>query len=161
MVGSDKEIEHTLREAVLANPAEAVAIAIRRPIGGVLSALDEAFVDAHAEASERFFLAWLDALPRTDRIGAARDIADHYILGMAWLPRAYDKAVAVELRALADALRVVAETQAGYRELSESPDASFGLPLVERYERVAEQLQEIAALASVDAERLMRVDLID
>lgn len=131
MVGSSESRAEHLRSAVAGNVSLAVELALEMSPRAVDAAITDDFTDdeANARATDDFFLRWLGALPALERLAAARQVSGRYVLDLVWLPGSYDKSVGIELSALGSALEHLADDFDYLRDVSESPDATFGLPL--------------------------------
>lgn len=117
---------------------EALEIAGHLSISDVVLILRAEVLAADEQACDVFIGRWLEMLPPLQRLSAAIETAEFYLLDLVWLPHAEDRSVERVLSAAAEALGELGEEFRSYRMIAESPDASFDAEFARRYQRIAE-----------------------
>ncbi|WP_449282319.1 hypothetical protein [Leucobacter sp.] len=117
---------------------EAIGIASHLSISDVVVMLREDVMPVDERACDAFIERWLETLPPIERLSAAIETSEFYLLDLVWLPHAEDRSVERVLSAAAEALGQLGKEFGSYPLIAESPDASFDGAFAENYRRIAE-----------------------
>ena len=158
----ERDCKAWLAQEILAGTDDGFSVALKlvdgMSISHVKEALEEYVAPADSALCHRFIEQWLERFEPVQRLAAALEVSDLYVLDLVDVPHAEDLILLRTLENGADALEALKSEVFSYREVARNPDASFGpkfvktveaetgAPLAEAIERLRSNAERLGAL---------------